>query len=202
MMNIVNGPLTIGVLIITLFVISCEPRDLNELMVTLEESRRAAEFELINQANSGFTNWKNAQLAEYYIFYDLEGKPSAFMYICRIEDEIVGYITVSASKRFAPIIESSTSNKPPMSKYEENLAFGNNYENEILDFEYIYLGGLTYFIKYSINGMEPIYVNLSTPIIVIEDESFLEIKQKNYKKSEYRNAESSWNAILNSFIKE
>jgi hypothetical protein len=177
--------------------ISCAGNGQEESHVSIEEARLAAKMELMQQANTGFPVWVGAILGKRYTFYDLREVPSAYLFTCEKRGQVTGYITVSASKRFAPIFESSTSDMPPPERTDEARLFAQEHlTGAVATEDLIFLGGLQYYVQYTTQEGQQAFVDLSFPVLRIEDRQAMERKQRSFEGTSVGNAEEAWNAAL------
>lgn len=193
-----NHPLPVLLVsIVVLALVCCRAADQQALTVSLEEARQAARTERVQQAQTGFPSWAEATLGQQYTFYDLEQTPSAYMFICQKQGNVVGYITVSASRRFMPIFESSTADTPPVTNVEEARALAEDHTAaETVRHQLIFLGGLSYYASYETEAGQQVFVDLTFPGLRIVDSGAMQRKQHSFERAGARNAREAWEALL------
>ncbi len=118
-----------------------------EKTLTQFEARKLAEQNL-----NLFESWKNPQLAEGYTLYNLDGNPSAYLFLVTDFYGKGGYITMNASTRFDAVAETSTDPNTPVARMltlSKKLIEETNYDYADVKSEMLYLGGLDYYVKFT-----------------------------------------------------
>jgi hypothetical protein len=183
--------------IVAVILTSCGRPRQERSIVDADAAKQAADAQLVQQANTGFPTWEEATLGEFYTFHDLKGIPSAYMFECEKQGDVVGYITVSASRRFTPIFESSTVDGLPVDRLDEAQALAEDHvAGEAMTEQLVFLGGLRYYVRYATEDGKQVFVDLSFTGLRIEDKQAMEAKQRSFERSGARNAEKAWNAVL------
>lgn len=181
--------------VIDLF-IGKEPEDLVQ-EVSIDSVKKAAEKSL-----NSFEEWRGPALEERYTFYDLNNKPSAYLYNISDYYGKAGYVVISATTKFEPVIEVSNSEVTPVAKIIEivnSVALGTMYEPSAIKSEYIYLGGTEYYARltlreggeadvryYLISGDETREVKLA----------HMENKQQQYEEYKEEQADEKWQDVI------
>ncbi len=164
---------------------------------TEKQARVAAEANL-----NLFESWRVPRLVEGYTFLDLEGFPSAYIFSVIDNYGRAGHMTISATTRFEPVIDVSTSPKTPIVKHRnlvKDITMGTIFSLKDIKSEYYYLGGKEYFVKltlregtqvfeeyYSLHGEQPVKVDLET----------LSTKYDYYLTIQEKNAQEAWENLL------
>lgn len=167
-----------------------------ERIVAGQEAREIAQSNL-----SLFESWKEPVLAESYTFYDLTKTPSAYLFVVKDLYGKAGYVTVSASTRFQPVIDISLEATTPvvnMINVRNDLVRNTNYEPNDVKTELIYVGGADYYGKFTFRESAEIedsyfILNYAVPTQITPD--LLQTKHDFYKDYSSDSAQEMWDAL-------
>ena len=145
----------------------------------------------IEQANKemhrltrSFKDWEGAVVSEKapVIFYDLEDRPSAYLFTIEKDYKEVGYIAISALKSFFPLLHASTGELPTSHLSEaRNLAVQRIGALSGYD-KLIYLGRGDYLVEFrSINENKRIFISLIYLTVIPQDHIKLLQMERNEK---------------------
>ncbi|NUH91352.1 PA14 domain-containing protein [Bacillus thuringiensis] len=87
--------------------------------VTKEEAQYKAESYIKGVSEKSHQNWKDAQIGQSTILYDLEGKITGYAFQVKKDHQDKGYIIASSEKQAPSIIESTREGKYPYQQVEE-----------------------------------------------------------------------------------
>lgn len=167
--------------------------------ITQQEARKAAQDNL-----QLFESWREPKLVEAYTFYDLDQSPSAYLFNVIDNYGKAGYIIVSATTRFEPVVDFSTSSETPVTKtfnLTQKLAGETIFNPSDIKTEILFLGSQDYYVKTSYREGDEVttrYFNLSS-MDPISSEVNLELLQEKYQfylSSQEKNAKEAWKNYL------
>jgi hypothetical protein len=83
-------------------------------MVSVEQAEKVASFSIkeISGSVAGFSEWEDSAVKLSTVYYDLNGKKSAYSFNVVENEHQVGYIFVSATKDYYPVLEFSKGKIP------------------------------------------------------------------------------------------
>ncbi|PGE55973.1 galactose oxidase, partial [Bacillus toyonensis] len=87
--------------------------------VTKEEAQYKAESYIKGVSEKSHQNWKDAQIGQSTILYDLEGQITGYAFQVKKDNQDKGYIIASSEKQTPSIIESTREGKYPYQQVEE-----------------------------------------------------------------------------------
>ncbi|PGA79394.1 hypothetical protein COL91_28225 [Bacillus pseudomycoides] len=87
--------------------------------VTKEEAHQKAESYIKGVSKKSYPDWKDAQIGESTILYDLEGRITGYAFQVKRDNQDKGYIIASSEKQTPSIIESTREGKNPYQQVEE-----------------------------------------------------------------------------------
>ncbi|MGG3523248.1 C39 family peptidase [Bacillus pseudomycoides] len=86
---------------------------------TKEEAQYKAESYIKGVSEKSYPDWKDAQIGESTILYDLEGRITGYAFQVKKDKQDKGYIIASSEKQTPSIIESTREGKNPYQQVEE-----------------------------------------------------------------------------------
>jgi hypothetical protein len=137
-------------------------------IVSQSEADNAASY-WMKVSTSRFSTWSEANLSAPVTYYSVEDNdiPIAYEYTVLNQGKSVGYMIVSASKDFSPILEFSNGKAPSSyidsaKKFANRMGYNTDNENPLI----LYWGGLTYSVQYD-NQMKDdrIAIHLQTGVL-------------------------------------
>jgi len=151
-----------------------------------------------------FEDWRGPRLVESYTLYDLKGNHSAYLFNVVDNYGKAGYITISGTTRFEPVIDLSTSPGTPVTKQfqlRQKIADMTVFSPGDIRSEILYLGGNEYYVKNSYREGDEVtirYFNLSSPnpIDAELDLEVLETKYDFYLTTQEEKAKEVWQEYL------
>ena len=163
------------------------------------DAKKAAQSSL-----SSFESWRGPTLEEWYTFYDLNKKPSAFLFNVSDYYGKAGYITISATTKLEPVVEISNSAETPISKILKlvsDITIGTIYELSDVKAEYIYLGGAPYYVRLTLREGSEItvkYYEITENGTNEVSEEYMLDRQDYYSSYKEESSEEAWENLLNS----
>lgn len=163
--------------------------------ITKQQAREAAQDNL-----QLFESWREPKLVEGYTFYDLDGNPSAYLFNVIDNYGKAGFIVISGTTRFEPVIDFSTSPDTPITRIfnlTQKLAEGTIFKPSDIRSEPLFLGGKDYYVKTSYREGDEVttrFFNLdsSTPQESEINLDVLKEKFQYYLTSQEKNAKAAW----------
>lgn len=193
--------LTIGAIITALFLRNNIGKNGPKEIVNIYLPNQARKAAMV--ALSSFEPWKEPVVQEYYTFYDLNDTPSAYVFNVQDNYGKAGFIVVSATDKFDPIIEISESTSTPVTRALElagKITEGTIYTKEDVKTKYIYLGGAgKYFVKLEFREgeeLQQVFYDVSDTSSVEISKTDLIQKQSFYEKYFEDGAPQKWEILL------
>jgi hypothetical protein len=191
----------VGVVVYVIFNLNGKDKDKDIVVEITEKQARNVATDNLNL----FEDWRGPKLVESYTLYDLDGNHSAYLFNVIDNYGKAGYITISGTTRFEPIIDLSISPDTPVTRLfnlKEKLAADTVFTPGDIRSEILYLGGDEYYVKTSYReGDEATdrYFNLSRrePINFELELSALETKYDFYLNTQEEGAKDLWQPYLN-----
>jgi len=151
-----------------------------------------------------FEDWRGPTLEEGYTLYDLEKQPSAYLFNISDYYGKAGYITISATTKLEPVVDVSNSAETPITRIirlVNDITVGTIYEPSDVKAEYIYLGGVPYYVKLTLR--EGSYVNVKYYEIMESStnevsEEYMLGRQDYYSTYKEESSEEAWENLLKS----
>jgi len=181
--------------------------------VSIEDAEEVASYYVryIPSFMENFQGWQEATVEQSEVYYDLDGKKSAYAFNVIENGQYAGYILVSATKDNYPILEFSKGKLPnaitELKATSESVAKEQASKNH-LSIEKatpLYLGGTFYYMEYSLvnskgNVVDKTLVDLTAPKTTKFNTSQIEelfdnkelLKQQQIRKEE---AKEQWDSI-------
>ncbi|KAF5430822.1 Peptidase C39 like family protein [Candidatus Methanophagaceae archaeon] len=181
--------------------------------VSIEDAETVASFYVryIPTFIADYQEWQEATVKPSTVYYDLDGKNSAYAFNVIENGQYAGYILVSAARDNYPILEFSEGRTPDtiteLTTRSETLAQERAKENGLIagKMKPLYLGATFYYAEYPLidargEVTDSVVVDLTVPVIVDFKELQVEIpidekellQQQQMKKQE---ANALWDAI-------
>lgn len=136
--------------------------------------------------------YRESGIKEVYTFYDLKGTPTAYLFATENTNGELGYIAISSTTSFLPLL-SSSSNSHPMENFDECFAKACAIDPSTCqdkdDYHPIYLGLFYFFFVFNPNSDTPVVVEAMTKSIVPYD--LLLYMQGKYNIAKMRSASST-----------
>jgi len=151
-----------------------------------------------------FEEWRGPTLEEWYAFYDLEKQPSAYLFNISDYYGKAGYVTISATTKLEPVVEVSNSAETPVTKIIKlvnDITVGTIYEPSDVKAEYIYLGGVPYYVKITLREGSEVkvkYYEITESGTSEVSEEYMLGRQGYYFTYKEESSEEAWENLLNS----
>jgi len=181
--------------------------------VSIEDAETVASFYVrdIPTFIAAYSEWKDATVEQSTVYYDLDGKKSAYAFNVIENGQYAGYILVSATRNNYPILEFSKGRTPnaitELRSCSETLAKERANERKLVagKVRLLYLGATFYYAEYPLldatgKVKDNVIVDLTVPVVVDSKEQRMEIpidendllQQQQLKKQE---ANELWDAL-------
>jgi len=181
--------------------------------VSIEDAETVASFYVrdIPTFIADYSEWKDATVEQSTVYYDLDGKKSAYAFNVIENGQYAGYILVSATRNNYPILEFSKGRTPnaitELRSCSETLAKERANERKLVagKARLLYLGATFYYAEYPLldatgKVKDNMIVDLTVPVVVDSKEQRMEIpidendllQQQQLKKQE---ANELWDAL-------
>ena len=161
--------------------------------------KKAAQNSLVS-----FESWRGPTLEEWYTLYDMEKQPSAYLFNVSDYYGKAGYVTISATTKLEPVVEISNSVETPITKILKlvgDITIGTIYEPSDVKAEYIYLGGVPYYVKLTLREGSDVkvkYYEITENGTSEISEEYIMDRQDYYFSYKEESSEEAWENLLNS----
>lgn len=156
-------------------------------MVSMEQAEKVASYSIkeISGSLTDLSEWKDTTVKQSTVYYDLDGKKSAYSFNVIKNKQPVGYILISATKDNSPVLEFSkgkiTNEIPELTTRSKSLVQerANKIKSESTDKEELtigemkplYLGPTFYYAEYTLTdtkgkAKEKVIVDLPSSTVV------------------------------------
>ncbi len=164
-------------------------------MVSMEQGEKVASYSIkeISGSLTDLSEWKDATVEQSTVYYDLDGKKSAYSFNVIKNKQQVGYILISATKDNFPVLEFSkgkiTNEIPELTTRSKSLVQerANKEGFTIGEMKPLYLGPTFYYAEYTLTdtkgkAKEKVIVDLPSSTIVNLNESNVSVpvSEKDY----------------------
>jgi len=173
--------------------------DKNTETYSITDVKKAAQNSLVL-----FEDWRGPTLEEWYTLYDLEKQPSAYLFNISDYYGKAGYITISATTKLEPVVDVSNSAETPITRIirlVNDITVGTIYEPSDVKAEYIYLGGVPYYVKLTLREGSDVnvkYYEIMESSTNEVSEEYMLGRQDYYSTYKEESSEEAWENLLKS----
>ena len=166
-------------------------------IISVSSAKQAAQANL-----ELFDTWRGPQLGETFVYYDLDGNPSAYQFNVADLYGKAGYIIISATTKAGPVITLSTQPDSPVSnlfKITNELSKNTIREYRDIKTELIYLGGDDFFTRLTFREGDETFAEFHSLAFDIPNEispDLIEQKWSEYRDLDPQRAEPAWREVL------
>lgn len=186
------GILLLAMMLVGMVLIPTASAQKTSNVVSVEKAEKVASYSIkeISKSTSNFSEWENATVKLSTVYYDLEGKKSAYSFNVIENGKQIGSIFISATKDNCPVLEFSkgkipneipeltTRSKSLAQERANKIKLENNDKEELTigKMKLLYLGPTFYYAEYNLTDAkgktkEKVIVDLPFSTIVNFNES-------------------------------